>query len=157
MGWRVWGEQLTTADFSGTPRVYQAVKFNSDIILRACRTWIIFYNDPAITSVQMRIYSNNGGVPGKLIHTSTNTLTKAECITLQNGVKEVYFDFNFPVFKAEDTYHFVLWGNGYTGDSTSHVAWMRGFPDPVHTAGISAGYQYLLRYPFQIYFIGSEL
>ena len=109
MGWKVWGEPLQTADLSGNLRVFQNVIPNRNIILRAVRIWIIFYNNPTITSLSMDIYSvDPDGNPKELLHSATNSLTKAEMITDTNGVKEVFFEFNYPVLKSNDTYAFVL-------------------------------------------------
>lgn len=155
-GWRVWAERLETADFVGVPRMFQTVKFHKNIILKGMRTWVIVYNNPNFTNLEMRIYANHGGVQGKLLYTSSNVITKAQMITLANGVKEIFFDFDtLPIFKDEDTYLFTLMANGYTGDATSHIAWMRAYPDPVYRTGLSALHPTSV--PMAMYFIGSEL
>lgn len=156
MGWRVFGNQLLTSDFSGSPINSQPVKFNTNTVLRGMRTWLIFYNDPVLTSAQMKIYSNRNGSPGQLLFTSTNTLTKSEIITLENGVKEIYFDFDYIPMKDLETYQFALWLNGYTGTASSHVAWMKGWPDPVYRTGYTPTFTNLLYAPYQMYFIGAD-
>lgn len=156
MAWRVWGEPITTSE--ATSGVSQKVKFNTNLVLRACRVWLIFYNDPALTSATMKIYSNDSsGNPKKLLHTSTTTLTKAQMITLENGVKEVYFEFDYPTFDADDSYHFVLFLTGYTGNDSTHVAWRQAWPDPVYTTNWTPDLINLSVAPYTIYFIGSEL
>lgn len=154
--WRVFGDDFSTAAMTDKS-MFQKVTFDRNYIIKGVRTWLIFYNDPTITSVNMKIYSDEGGSPRKLLATSTNTLTKAQMITLENGVKEIYFDFdNFPV-KQDNNYHFVINGVGYTGSASSHVAWMKGFPDPVLTQTPAVSYANLLTCGYQIYFIGSVL
>lgn len=158
--WRVWGERYDTADMSNT-RVYQPAQFPKNYVLLGCRIWVIAYNDPVFTSLHMKIYSDNNGVPKKLLHTSTNVQLKADIHTLDNAAKEIWFDFDKIPVRGEPTlasnkYHFVLNGSGYTGDETSHLAWMRGFPNPVYRpAGF--GYNDLLTSPLTLYFIGSRL
>lgn len=155
-GWKVYADTVSTADAVGTT-MSQKVDFNKNIILRACRIWIICYGNPNFTSLTMKIYSNDGGSPKKLLHTSTNSPTKAEVITLDNGVKEIYFNFNYPVFDADDSYHFVLQAAGYTYSDASHFSWKKAWPDPVYTTNWTPTSINLLTAPRAIYFIGSEL
>jgi hypothetical protein len=155
-GWRVWGDPYTTAEMSNSSR-HQKVEFDDNYILKAVRTWVIIYNNPTFTSLNMKVYSDNAGVPGKLLHTSTNNLLKSEIHTLDNGVKEIYFDFNEIPVRSGDIYHFVINASGYTGSETSHIAWMKAFPDPVYATGLTVSFSNLLYLPYQLYFIGSEL
>jgi hypothetical protein len=155
MAWKVWANPILTADLAAG--VSQKVRFNSNVVLRACRIWLIFYNNPALTDLTMKIYSNDGGVPRKLLHSSTTTLTKSQIITLENGVKEVYFDFNYPSFDGDDFYHFVLTGSGYTGTASSHIAWRVGWPDPVYLTNFTPNLANCGTAPLAIYFIGSSL
>jgi hypothetical protein len=155
MAWDVWGIPISTSDM--TAGVSQKVKFNSNIVLKACRIWLVFYNNPSLTSLTMKIYSDDNGTARKLLHSSTTTLTKAQIITLANGVKEVYFDFNYPAFDADDYYHFVLTGSGYTGTDSSHIAWRQAWPDPVYTTNWTPTWTNISTAPKTIYFIGSDL
>jgi hypothetical protein len=155
MSWAVWGKPITTAALSAG--VSQKVTFNSNLVLKACRIWLVFYNDPALTSLSMKIYSDDNGSPKKLLHTSTNSPTKAQIITLENGVKEIYFDFNYPVFDADDSYHFVLTGSGYTGTDATHIAWRQAWPDPVYDTNWTPTWVNVNQAPYSIYFIGSDL
>lgn len=158
MGWRVFGERFETADFSGSPRVYQKITFNSDIVLLAIRTSFIVYNDPTFTALSLKIYSNNAGAPGKLLHTSTNTVSKTSLCTLENGVKECYFEFtNKPMFKGLDSYILVPACTGYTGDEDEHLAWMRAFPDGVYDTNVDQTFENLCLRPFQLTVIGAEV
>lgn len=157
MGWRVFGEPFATADLASGLRVFQPVIFNKNIVLKACRAWFIVYNNPTFTDLSMAIYSNSAGAPKKLLHTSTNAITKATMCTLTNGVKEVYFEFNYPVFNSTDTYHFVPRATGYTGSDSSHLAWRAGFPDPVYRTNVDSSYTKLGVSPYCLYFIGDDL
>lgn len=156
MGWRVWGDSYSTAALTDKS-MYQQVTFQNNYIIRGVRTWLVVYNDPAFTSINMKVYSNEGGLPRKLLYTSSNVLLKADVHTLANGVKEVYFDFDNASFRSGDSYHFVINAVGYTGSDTSHLAWMKAFPDPVYQTGLTISFSGLLTFPYQIYFIGSEL
>jgi hypothetical protein len=153
--WRVFGERYETADMSNT-RVHQPTTFGQDVILIGCRVWFIVYNNPPFTSLSMKVYSNNAGSPKKLLHTSTNTQAKAAVHTLDHAVNEFWFDFASIPLRGGDTYHFVVNATGYTGTESSHLAWMRGFPDPVHRPS-PFGYVHAGVAPFTLYFIGSEV
>jgi len=156
MSWRVFGETLNTADLT-SPNKYQAVIPNDDIILIAARTWIIFYNNPTVTNLGMKIYSNDNGAPGKLLATS-NVLTKAEIITLANGCREVPFTFNNFNMRATDTYHFSLFGAGYTdGWPSAGLSWRKGWPDPVYTTNVVTTYTSVGVSPYALYLVGAEL
>lgn len=161
MGWRVWGERLETGDLtSNPPRVSQSVKFNENVVLRGCRTWIVVQNKSLITltGLTMKVYSDRAGAPGKLLHTSTKVWSGlSDIITLEHGVKEIYFDWDDPVFKSTDTYHFALAATTYTGDVDNHIAWRRGYPDPVYQTNLSILTTKITVFPFALYFIGSEL
>lgn len=160
MAWSVYGDNYSTSAMTDTS-IFQPVTFGEDTILLAVRTWIILYNNPPFTSLNMKIYSNEtiGGseTPKKLLATSTNSLTKSEIITLENGIKEIYFEFNYPVFNGADIYSFVLNGVGYTGSDSSHISWMKAFPDPVYSSGYTPAIETLPYAPYQLYFIGSNL
>lgn len=156
MGYVAYGKVFLTADLSGAPTMYQPVVLNKDVVLRAVRTRLIHYNSPSFTNLSMKIYSNNGGAPGVLLHTSTNVITQAELYTLGNGMKEVGFEFNLPSLDGADTYHFVIAASGYTGDSSSHLAWQHAFPDPVYTEGFTVTLEGLGVNPYFMIFVGAE-
>lgn len=163
MGARVWGKPYDTGELADTTN-YQPVKMNDNIILRGLRTWLIFYNDPTVTSFNMKIYSDTtssstpAGV-GDLLWTSTNTLTKAQIITLENGYKEIYFDFDDVNLQENTWYNFVINATGYSPGASlsSHVAWRQAFPDPVYSTNLDVEVATLNTFPFAIYFIGAEL
>lgn len=131
MGWTLWADSYSTSEITDNSKSV-AVTFGDDGVFRACRTWIIIYNDPTFTSLSMKIYSNNSsGSPRKLLATSTNVQLKADVHTLPNAPKEIWFEFDYFPVQANEIYHFVLTGSGYTGSSSSHIAWVKGYPDPV--------------------------
>lgn len=155
--WRVWGNPYSTSEATNTI-IFQPVVFNDDYILRASRTWIVVYNDPTFTSLNMKIYSNSSAnAPKKLLATSTNVQLKADIHTEDNAIKEIWFEFDYFPVQANETYNFVLNASGYTGSDTSHLAWMKGFPDPILTVPGGLSYTSKSKAPFQLYFIGSEL
>ena len=95
MAWQVFGHEYTTAEATNTA-VYTAFDPGDNIVLKAFRTWLIGVGDPTFTSVSMKIYSNNSAdnTPGKLLHTSTNSIAKATLFETENHVlKETYFEF----------------------------------------------------------------
>ncbi len=159
MGWRVWGIPFESGELSNTSK-YVSIKFNKDMILKAIRTWIIVYNDPTFTSLNMKIYSCDGstpnGTPIKLLATSTNALIKSDVHTLANGVKEVWFEFNDLPVNGNDYYNVVLNGVGYVPTANSHLAWMQAFPDPVYRDGLTINMTKLNRMPYALYVIGGE-
>lgn len=161
MGWRVWGSGWDSADEIEGTSLYQPVVFNRDVVLRAARTWIIVVGDPVFDSLSMKIYSNRPvdsfDAPGKLLHSSTDTRAKAEIHTLANGVKEIFFTFADIPLKGTEVYNFVINGAGYVPAPNSHLAWMKGFPDPVYATGYTPAIETINRAPFQIYFIGGTL
>lgn len=157
MGWTVFGEPINTADF-GAQSKFQKFRLNSNQLLLAVRTWIIFYNNPSISGLRMEIWSNNSsGTPGRKLFTS-ETLTKAQMITLANGVKEVPFIFNDPfgvVINGSDWYHLILNGDAYTGDDTSHIAWMKALPDPAYSLNYSPSITNVNTAPYLMSFFGA--
>lgn len=163
MGWTVWGDPwLTTAQMTDTT-LFQTVQMNSDVILRAVRTWIIYVANPTYTSLSMKIYSNEvvsgNNTPRKLLHTSTDVRTPAEikgATDLANGVREIYFNFDDVNLRGADKYNFVINASGYTPSGNSHLAWMKGFPDPVNATGYTPALQKIGIAPYQIYFIGGQ-
>lgn len=156
MSWMVRGAWFTTSELDGTSLVGQRIRFNKDIVVRGIRPQMIFYNDPTFTSLYFRIYSDRAGVPGKLLYTSSSK-TKAEIITLENGVKEPFFSFDLPTFKGTDWFHIVPIAVGYTGSDTSHIGWRKAWPDPIYRTGLTTTYTSWASDPYMIHIIGAEL
>lgn len=150
--WRVWGERFETADASGT-RIHQPVIFHQNAVLFASRAWYIFYNNSSWDNLVMKFYSDDNGSPGQLVGTSTNSWVANEIYTLDYAAKEIYFEWANPVFKDEDTFHFVTHIDNYIGSSSSHVSWKKTFPDPPYKTGLTLTFEKLLTYPYDLTFI----
>lgn len=158
MGYRCWAERFVTADFSGAPVHSQKVIFTNSISLKAIRTRLVVYNNPALTAISMRIYSNVSSTPAQLIHTFTTTWSKNQITTYDNGARELYFEFTNPVhLVGGDSYYFVPWITGYTGTDLTHIGWVKAFPDPYFSTGITQEAIQVNRYPYAIGFIGATL
>lgn len=159
MGWTVWGDDFTSADFTGVSK-FQTFRPNKDIILKNIRTWFIFINDPIVTDISLKIYSNEvrsgDNTPVELIATSI-AKPKSELITLENGVKETGFEFANTVSLGANTwYNVVVNGTGYTPSDTSYVCWKKAFPDPVYTTNFVASFEKLAKAPYQMYLISGD-
>lgn len=156
MAWRVFAEQMFTADYSGSPTHSAKAVMDYDLALKAVRTWVVMFNSPVFTQLQMRIYSNSGGYPLDLLHTFTKTWTLAEITSQPYAVREIYFDTTnaFPLIGGE-TYHFVLWATGYTGTASSHIGWVRTLDDPPYP-GFTPEMTDLGIAPFRITYIGAK-
>jgi len=162
--WQVWGERFESADLNGGLRVFQPVTFNDDIVLNGVTTWLIVMGDPTFTSLTMKIYSDQGNAPGSLIYTSSDTITKTELITENNGIKSALFQFGSVSLKGTTKYHIVLHEttSSYTGTTSSMLAWRKTWPDPeyrtnVVTTGSKMDYVDLLIAPYSMGFHGADL
>lgn len=157
MAWTVYCVPYSTAAMTDAS-IYQYFKPENNIILTALRAWIVQVDDPAYTSINMKIYSNSGGLPRTLIATSTNSQTKAAMFSTSNsGVKEVYFNFSPLVLKQDETYHAVINASGYTGTSTSHLAWRQMLWEPVYRTGYNATFGGASVSPLGLTVIGAKL
>lgn len=159
MGLRCWGERLETADFaSSLPRVSMPVVFENNTVLKAVRTWVGLHNVPDFSTMEFRVYSDLGGTgPGQVLATATKTWTRLQISTASHAAREIYFDFDSPpALKAGTRYWFALWLNAYTGNASTHVYWIKGFPDPVYDEGLTVNQIKVGVLPFKVGFIGGE-
>lgn len=160
MGWRVWGDDFTTADMTGVTKA-QAFVTNKNVVLRAVRTWFIVINDPVFTSINALIYSNDvvasANTPRDLIATSTDNRTKAELHSLAHGVKETYFTFDDVPLQENTTYNLVINAAGYTATDSSYLAWRKAFPDPVYPSDYTLAFETIGQSPYEIYLIAGEI
>jgi hypothetical protein len=150
MSWRLYGERIETADMSGTPRVFQSVTFPKSKLIKAFRTWIIFYNTPVFTALTFKIYSSLSNAPGQLLYTSSKSYSPSDISTQAYGAVEIYFDFTNPIFLRKDTYQLALSASGYVGTASSHLAWVRGIPDPNNAIDVSVNTKNIGRLPFYL-------
>lgn len=157
MSWRIIAERFDTADFSGSPVHSARAVFTYDTALKAVRTWVVFFNTPSFSSLEMRIYSNASNATSQLLHTFTKTWTLAEITDQPYAVQEIYFDttYAFPLIGGE-TYHFVLWANGYTGNSTTHIGWVKAVADSIYS-GWTPDMVGLGVAPYKIAYIGAKV
>ena len=155
MGWKVFVERFDTGDLDGTNyRYYQPFIPNDDIILYGVRVWLGLVNDPALTTITMKLRNSSGVV----IASSTTTYTKAELLLVEdNCIKEAYFAFNKINLKSTETYHVSFTGTGYTGTTSSYFFWKKSYPDPVYRTGLNITYPSWHRLPYDVYFIGTRL
>ena len=156
MSYRQWGQWYSTAAATDAS-IYQKVTSTRNLLLKAARASVIFYGNPTLTALVMKIYSNNGGVPGVVLATSTNTQAKVDLITQDNALVDMYFEFNYFNMRKNDYYHFVLNATGYTYSESSHIAWRKAFPNPYYTANITADMNKLGVYPYHLELITGKL
>ena len=130
---KVWSEMLETVDASTGLRVFQKAIPTDNVVLDTVRATIVCINDPGFSSVSMKIYSmDSSDNPKKLLYSSTNSYTKAEVMTLTNGIYDIPFEFDSVPLKGGDAYAFVLRITSYTFSSSSFIGWRKDFPDPVY-------------------------
>ena len=154
MPYTVWGDTYNSDAELGTKSIRK--RMNKNIVLQGEPCWIIFLNDPPITDLRLEVYSDDNGSIGKLINTS-NVKTKAQMITLANGVKHVPFLFDNIQYDGVNFYHFVLNGNASGLSASSTIAWKHSFPDPVYRTGLALSLEELMVTPYDSYSIGAEL
>lgn len=159
--WLVHAERIETADMIAPFRVFQKFIPNpvllKDIRLKAIRTWFVIYNNPSFTSIEMRLYSIRSDAPFKLLATS-NTILKADIHTLSHACKEIGFEFEDAIaLEAQREYIIVPYINGYTGTTSSHIAWRKAYEDIVYTEGVDLEYVNLLVRPYQMALIGERI
>lgn len=155
MPFKTWGEPLLTADATNT-RVYNPMTFSRNVLIKAMRFRLVFNNDPTLTSIGGRLYSDDAGMPGGLIANSSDTRTKAELTTQGNGVVESYVLFDDVHIRKDTQIHFLLTLNGYVGTTSSHVAFEKCYPDPVILYS-GFGFKSVKSSPFYCYPITSIL
>lgn len=157
--WKVYGNVLLTADINGTDKS-QAMKFrpNSNIVVRAIRTWFVLYNSPVYTALSLRIYADQGGSAGKLIATSTNSHVPGDLLTTEAyGLKGTYFEFDDIALNGDTWYHVLPYATGYTGTDASHIAWVKGWPDNEYRTGLALDYEESIKSPYRFAVIGAPL
>lgn len=151
MTWSLYGEKLETADMSGTLRVFQPFVLEKSRDIKAFKTWLIYFNSPVFTNLYLRVYSDRDGYPGSLLWTSDKYWTSSEVSTEAYAAKELWFDFDNPIsLRKNTTNHLVLYASGYTGDGLTHLAWVRGIPDPNNEIDITINTKNVARVPFYL-------
>lgn len=157
MTWRILGKPIATSEMN-TAQIYQRVKIPAltNLIIRGVNIGIVVYNNPSFTSIHLNMYDDDSGVPGKKIAQS-NSFTKARIHSLPHAYKVVGFTFSDVAVRAGGFVHFSLGAVGYTGDSSSHIAWRNSYPDPQFITGISLDAAHADNHPLEICIVGAEL
>ena len=157
MSLTVFGDWYTTAEATNLSK-FQGFSPGRDMVLSGAKVFLIQNNDPTWTSVNLKLYSNASGSPRTLISTATETRLKSEIfVTEDSGIKEVPFSFDEIPLKGTDTYHLVLYFNGYTGSSSAHVAWQMAYFYPVYQTGLDITYESLLSNGYLYHLKGAFL
>lgn len=159
MVWTIFGYPYENASDMTDTSIFQPVVIPDNIIVKGFRTWIAYQGDPTYTDINMKIYSNLAGSPAKLLHTSTDSRTKAEIQLVEDhGIKEIYFTFDDINLRSGDTYHVVLNGTGYSPTASSFLIWRAAWPDPVYTTNYTPTTSNLTLSPkFLSAFIAADL
>lgn len=148
---------METADFGGDPVIYQPFTLARSTRIKAIRTWFIVYN-PTFTLMGMQIWDDRAGAPVELLHTFDKTYAPGDLMTTHDyGAKEIYFDFTLPRWLRKGTmYHLVPTFTGVAFDSSSHLAWVHGYPDPNTTIDVTLGPSKISSTPFYLSVIGDN-
>jgi hypothetical protein len=167
MATRMWGEYYLTADLASAtvaPSVIQPVFFDTDVLIYGMAAAFAFYNDPAFTALGMSLFSSSGtgyGIPAQRV-AYTNSYAKALLLTSTNGFKSVGFTLT-QVYKvrANTIIQACPFVTGYTGTSSSHIAWQKAYPDPwrtdINEVEITIDNTKLATLPFHLSFFGKKL
>lgn len=160
MSWTLYGARLETSDFGGAPVVFQPFTLPRRTRLKALRTWIINYNNPAFDLFSMQIWSDVGGRPGQLLHTFTKTYVPADLESVDGNYRalEIYFDFEEAKHLPKSVpMHLVPVFTNPTFVEASHIAWVYGFPDPnTSYEGLILDTAKITSTPFYAAFIGDD-
>jgi hypothetical protein len=151
-----YGRALIGSELTGTIS-YQPIIGNSNIHLRAVKILVMIYGNPTISQLTAKIYSDRIGVPFKELHQSTTFYEKSQITTENNGLKEIFFEFNDVSIQANTKYHVVFQANGYNGTDASHMALMTYFPDPAYIDGFTNNQTKLSVMPIHIVLIGAKV
>jgi hypothetical protein len=131
MTWSIWADPISTADSTGVTK-FITFGVENNCIMRAAKTCFVFNNVGSFTGMQLKLYASRDGAPAGLIATSTSSWQKSDLVTLNNAHVEVYFEFNFIPLQKDTTYHLVMNCSGYTFSTGNHMAWRKGWPDPIY-------------------------
>lgn len=156
MSWKVYGDSYNTdTSFNdGTKTV--RFKLNKNAIIKYIRTWIILFNNPNVINMTASIYYDQNNEKGELFCDSLTTHKKTDLITLENGIKSIYFEFDENSFNKDMWYHFAIHGNSVGFSNDSHVAMKTSYPDPVYKEGLAIIFSNLPKFPYEFVVIGDE-
>ena len=156
MSWLVYGDSYDNdTDYSNGAKTVR-FKLNSKVVIKYIRTWVIVNNDAPFTNITGKIYYDKPDeTKGDLIQASSTTFTKAQVLSLDNGVRELYFQFNDLALDGDNYYHFALMGTSSGFSDSSHIAWKTSYPDPVYEGGVSVTFSNLPKFPYTFVVIGD--
>jgi hypothetical protein len=156
--WKVWADSFSTSEITLYQK-QQTVIFNSNVILRYAKTWVVVSDAPDFTNLKMRIYAvNENSERGAILHTSSNTFQLSDILTAEDhGCKELYFEFPDISLSGVQPYYFALGADTASFTDESLLAWKKGFPDPVHAENVTTTFVSAARNPYDLYFIGAKL
>jgi len=136
MAKRRWFVVLDTADLTSGVTRYNKIIPTNDTVLTDFQTWFFVWNDPTFVDIYFQLYSLDGITPRKLLHTSTNSILKAELHTLEYADKGCIFLFNNIALKGGQPYALVPRATGYSATSSSYLGWQLGYPDPAYKTNV---------------------
>lgn len=159
--WRMLGKPIETVDNSASaPGVYQNFKLPENILLKAVIADVIHYNNPTYSNIQIKIYGDRNGQIGKLLYTSSGSISKVLIASVENhACKQIYFTFDAPpALRAGENYYAALFINGaYVGNASTHIAWKSTWTDPIFDTGITQTQAKAAKYPLKFSIIGASL
>lgn len=152
---------FTTSELTNTSKFQPITPVDENKILRYVGTQIFVLNDAPFTDINLKLYSNSGNSPRALIATSTYSISKTQMFNAAigsgtHGKFELVFAFDFIPLRKGEIYHLVLNGTGYTGNTSSYVAWIKGYPNPPITTGITVTFNSLFTSPYYVYCLGAD-
>lgn len=154
MTWRFLADEFESGDLAA-PAVYQGLTIRKNLLIKAVRTWIVSYNNPTYTSLSLKIYSNAGGFPDALL-ASSSPVIKSSLGSATYFAKEIYFELADFSAAKNTTYFLSLDGADYSYASGSHLAWVRGWPDPIYRETYTPTAVNATLAPYQIYLVGAK-
>lgn len=159
MSYRVFADQIYSSDLTDKS-CHQRFILGSNCLLLSIRLSLVLYNAPEIVGLRANIYSSRSEIPNSLLHTSENKFETSDISTEDNAVKEIFFEFKKPdgvKLSGLEEYCIVLSAESYTGNATSHIAWVKQWPTPTYRENFDPTFQNLLTSPRTLAFIGAKL
>lgn len=125
-------------------------------LLKEAVVGLMFYNTPSFGRVQLEVWSDENGSPGRLLATS-DSFSQAECNTAVFAYRIMCFTFRPVPIKRNSYYHLTVRPTAYTGDGSAHIAWRQAFPNPANRTGLTLTLEYGVKMPYDVVFTSSDL
>jgi hypothetical protein len=159
--WDHIGKPISTAEMAAAiPSIVQGFMVTEGYknqLLKGVVVGLLYYNNPIFTDVKLEVWSNKSGLPGRLLHTSSDSFLQAECNTDLMVYRIQGFEFLPFGLKKNTLYHLAIRASGYTGDALNHIAWRQSWPDPQYPNGVTLTLEYGTKFPFSASFITADL